>query len=373
MTKLKPLNSISSILPITSNNDNGDDNNNDNDDNDESDMDTRDSIFTTRKTAFFSKSLSKSSKLAPSKLLALPATLINEIIKLLKYIKIDKIQSKTFAEQRSDHVGADGFSVIDNNATTNTNSSATTSDGSGFWIMQWRLNQIILSTTAFHDILTRIEALKDLNLNNLKDLNLSDEDIVSFLINLYNLMMLHASIVTTWSKDKNELMKKKQDIKYKFASGSISLIQIEYYLLYSKCSGISFNYPTFLPSTEYTLPSKKINELFGSLQITKSNPMWYFLLGQPYKSAVVIPGVLYPDNLMSTTSAALSEYLKRNVLINQKSVILPKILRLLCSGLIIDNDDNGGDVDIITSEDNEINTLIESLEDNMNPDKPRGL
>jgi hypothetical protein len=281
-------------------------------------------------------------------------------LSLVKYLKIDKIQSKTFVEQKGDYLCADDISVIDckaNNA------------GQGCWIMQWRLNQIVLSTTAFHEILGRIESLKELNLNNLKDMNLSDDDVISFLINLYNLMMLHSSIVTTWSKDRSEMIKKKYDMKYKFASGAISLIQIEYFLLYSKCSGISFNYPSFISSTEYTLPSKiELNKLFGCLQITKSNPIWYFLLGQSYKSGVKIPGVIYPNNLEASISASLSEYLKRNVLINQKSVILPKILRLLGSGLILDNDDVASIND--DNEDNEINTLIETLEDKRNPDKP---
>ena len=349
------------MLPATHSKDDEDDNYSDNE---SSELDARESsIFATRNSTFFSTTTAKSSKMSPSKLLALPGVLLGELLSLLQYLKVDKIQSKSFVEQKSDYLPAGNISVIDSNATNGEQ---------GCWIMQWRLNRIILSTTAFQEICMRIESLKELNLNNLKDVSLNDADVISFLINLYNLMIVHSSIVTAWGVGFTEMIKKKYDVKYKFASGTISLIQIEYYLLYSKCSGISFNYPTFVPSTEYTIPSKlELNKLFGSLQITKSNPIWYFLLGQSYKSAVMIPGVIYPDNLDSSISAALCEYLKSNVLINQKSVILPKVLRLLGSGLILDNDDVASIND--DNEDHEINAIIEALEDKRNTDKPSAL
>ena len=230
------------------------------------------------------------------------------------------------------------------------------------WIMQWRLNQIVLSTTAFHEILVRIEALKELSFNNLKDISINDDVVIIFLINLYNLMTLHASIVTPWSLGKKDQIKRKHDTRYKFASGSVSLMQIEHYLLYAKNFSVSFNHPTFLPSTDYSIPSPaELGKTFGQLHLTKSNPLLFFLLGQPYKSGVKIQAVVDKDNLTTSLSTSISEFLKRNILINSKSIILPNILRRLGQGL------NESEETYSFDDNLEIDNLIETLEKSVGP------
>ena len=84
-----PLNIVSSLLPSISNNNDSNGDDFDNDSNDEEN--DKESIFTTRNNSFFTSSLSsKKAKISQAKLLSLPGTLLNELLSLLRYLKVDR-------------------------------------------------------------------------------------------------------------------------------------------------------------------------------------------------------------------------------------------------------------------------------------------
>lgn len=105
---------------------------------------------------------------------------------------------------------------------------------SGVWISQFRARNMLLLSTAFHDITRSVEALRGLSM---KDVNkfLSNNEKLSFLLNLYNLMSLHASVLVHWppAHDAIGRVKWQHTVKYQFSSSELSLLKLEHGIIRS--------------------------------------------------------------------------------------------------------------------------------------------
>jgi hypothetical protein len=104
----------------------------------------------------------------------------------------------------------------------------------GLWVQQWRLRNIIVPTSAFAQISLAVHSLTNMDLREMK--SLSDIGKIAFLMNLYNLLSLHASIMLPWPhvKDRAGRVRWQQAARYDIGGAPISLIHIEYMLIKSR-------------------------------------------------------------------------------------------------------------------------------------------
>ena len=103
---------------------------------------------------------------------------------------------------------------------------------SGVWISQFRVRNVLMASTAFHDICRQVEALKSLNMKDI-DKNMSNDMKYCFLTNLYNLISLHAAVLLPWpaAQDACGRAKWQSLAKYVVSSTELSLLKLEHGIL----------------------------------------------------------------------------------------------------------------------------------------------
>lgn len=127
---------------------------------------------------------------------------------------------------------------------------------------QWRIRNIVASTTAFTDISLQLASFQHLNIRDFSNISGKVQtlclliDIIlldlesarlSFLLNLYNLMSLHAAVLMPWPTFSNTTNRVNLDnehrfdrvnwlkcVNYRLGSQNISLLQLEFCLLRSR-------------------------------------------------------------------------------------------------------------------------------------------
>lgn len=139
------------------------------------------------------------------------------------------LNSRTKHYETSD-VGRSGASVAD----------------AGVWLTQWRVRQAMCCTTAFQEFTAAVHALKNINLKDKRAI--SNDEKLSFWINLYNLLSLHAAILLPWpdSSDRAGRVQWMKQAKYRVGTATISLLQLEHGILRSKLASLE------LPSVPYS-------------------------------------------------------------------------------------------------------------------------
>lgn len=108
----------------------------------------------------------------------------------------------------------------------------------GVWVNQFRLRRLVTCTSAFTDFSNFVAMLNELDLKALRKCN--DFEKNSFLLNLYNLISLHAAIVLPWPsvKDRAGRVRWQQLARYDIGGTQLSLLQIEYAILRSRLEGV---------------------------------------------------------------------------------------------------------------------------------------
>lgn len=110
------------------------------------------------------------------------------------------------------------------------------------WLLQWRLNRMVLATSAFADFSVLVSKLKTYNLKSLK--KHSDDEKAAFFVNLYNCMSLHASLLLRWPEvsESHARVMWQHRARYNIGGVKISLLGIEYSIIRPVLGAIK--YPT---------------------------------------------------------------------------------------------------------------------------------
>lgn len=183
-------------------------------------------------------------------LLELPGVLLQELAELVKFVSLSDSSSVGLSDylDRNHSIILDcrlkqislsettaPFPIIISVESDITNSTNQSYKAVFCWLSQWRVHRILYTCSAFADITSRMAAFKYLHLRHLPN-NLTDNIKTSFLLNLYNLMSLHAAIMIPWPSlnDSNSRIQWLYATRYQIGSNHISLLQLEHWLLRSQ-------------------------------------------------------------------------------------------------------------------------------------------
>lgn len=151
----------------------------------------------------------------------------------LEFLALNSV-AKYKAQAESEIVAA-GSSASASSAATSTQ-AVPTGCPFGCWLPQFRVRRALLSTTAFREICAAAASLRKLNLKATVT-QMENDDRVTFCLNLYNLMALHASVLLPWPRqgDRTGRVHWLRNARYEFAGGAtLSLLQLEFGILRSR-------------------------------------------------------------------------------------------------------------------------------------------
>ena len=134
----------------------------------------------------------------------------------------------------SDFISGKNLRIIDANVSADTARPR--------WLLQWRLNRMVLATSAFADFSVLVSKLKTFDLKALK--KHSDDEKAAFFVNLYNCMSLHAALLLPWPDvsqgDARALWQ--HHARYNIGGVKLSLLGIEYSIIRPVLGAVK--YPT---------------------------------------------------------------------------------------------------------------------------------
>ncbi|KAJ3429055.1 electron carrier/ protein disulfide oxidoreductase [Anaeramoeba flamelloides] len=162
-----------------------------------------------------------------------------------------------------------------------------------------------LSFNRFHVATTELQKVKLKNLN--------QQELLSFFINAYNLIMLHAGIVNGIPQDKNELRKFFNESKYNIGRMDFSLNDIFYGILRQN-RGIKNR--TYFPKND---PRSKII-------LKRIDPRMHFCLFS-YDSQTIIIQTFFHKILDHLLEKITRFQISRNVIVKKKKIYLPKKIK----------------------------------------------
>jgi hypothetical protein len=274
---------------------------------------------------------SSSSTLPLQKLLELPGLLLDELISLLNYLDSNSLfQVHDFYRQsiRQGNVLSNLSADFLPSAYTlllNSQGKAKMVDGvlRHNWLSQYRLQAVLLSTTAFRSISRRIELLQQIQM---KDLASISENIrFSFVLNLYNLLSLHASLLIPWPSTSNHqarLLWQSQHARYKIGSQYLSLLHIEYGLL--RGQQVALDLSTIKDLNDSSSIDMKALQ---NLALSSVDPRAQFALCKPYRSSPRLISSYTYKNLKRLLYDTISSYFLQINLSSQEHLRLPKFMR----------------------------------------------
>lgn len=216
----------------------------------------------------------------------------------------------------------------------------------GVWLAQWRLRRSIASTTAFSEICIEVSNLKSLPIKQLK--KAGDADKLSFLINLYNLISLHASIMLPWPHvdDIQGRCRWQAQARYQIGDIQLSLLQIEYALLRTRL--VSKPLPTIPQCFDVPVPSPTDIKHLSSLLPKTVDVRALMALALPFRSSnycyiylssitEVAEGVNNLSILQRELYLMVSEYLVSRIRCYsvESKVVVPKVLRRYLEDILL--------------------------------------
>ena len=216
----------------------------------------------------------------------------------------------------------------------------------GVWLSQWRLRKLIVSSTAFSEISIDVFNLKSLSVKQLK--KALDAEKQAFLINLYNLISLHATILMPWphAADVRGRCKWQNLARYQIGDVQLSLFQIEYALLRSRL--VTPLPPTIPQCFNLSITSLTDIKHLSSLMPKVVDVRALLALALPFRSScysyIYLPSVEeFSDTfdnslklqreLYCTTSEHLVDRIKCYTV--ESKVLVPKVLRRYLSDLLL--------------------------------------
>lgn len=166
-------------------------------------------------------------------LLSLPGKALSELLQMLDALCCDRIT--TCSKSDLQFLPNQYFQIIDSQAKSQVSDSGLPSSetaSKGLWISQWRIRNTLVGTSAFSEFGKMVSKLRNINLKEIKE-NLSDSFKMTFLLNLFNLISVHASILSIWPNvgDRSGRVQWLNSSRYRVGSSTLSLLQIEYGLL----------------------------------------------------------------------------------------------------------------------------------------------
>ena len=257
----------------------------------------------------------------------LPEAALADLTSLLQFLRVEFAVPNNGGD-RNDYLPPQFTQVLDASVKIKEGiafSASATACVSGIWLSQWRVRKAIVCTTAFLDITTSVCALKDFNIKDMR--GVTEEEKQVFLLNLFNLMSLHASILLPWpgTDDRAGRFLWQRNVRYRLGGGFINLLQLEHGLLRA-CSK-SLDLPSF-PSSDILIPAAPDVKAFVQLQPIVPEPRVSFVLSLPHRSSPVALVFRSAGNLSHMLKTASSEYLSGRVFYQRNGSILPKVLRM---------------------------------------------
>lgn len=229
-------------------------------------------------------------------------------------------------------------------------------DTCGVWLAQWRLRRAVASSTAFSEISIEVSNLKNLPVKQLK--KASNAEKLSFLINLYNLISLHATILLPWPASSDTLGRCRWQAQARYQVGDVclSLLQIEHALLRSRL--VSRPLPTIPHCPSVPVPSPADIKHLSSLLPKTVDVRALMALALPFRSSSLC--YLYlssvPDQVSDASSSSdtdhaslsmqtlqrelfqlVSEHLVSRLAVYsvESKVLVPKVLRRYLEDILL--------------------------------------
>lgn len=272
------------------------------------------------------KASSDNATMPLQKLLELPGILLDELVSLLKLINANNLfqVNENYLKETTCNLSSD---FLPNRYTLLLNCRGKSHWNDGIlhynWLSQYRIQAVLLPTTAFKDISRRIELLQQIPL---KDLASVSETIrVAFLLNLYNLLSLHTSLLIPWPSTSNHhqrLLWQSQYARYKVGANFLSLFQIEYGLL--RGQKISLDMSIHKDANDSTVIDMKP---FQNLALADIDPRVQFALCKPHRSSSRISTSFTYKNLKRMLFESVSSYFVKINASNNHLFRLPKFMR----------------------------------------------
>ena len=214
----------------------------------------------------------------------------------------------------------------------------------GLWVSQWRLRRVIASTSAFADICKAVSQLKSLSVKQLK--RSSDSQKISFLINLYNLISLHATVLLPWPSvsDAPGRCRWQSLARYQIGDIELSLLQIEYALLRSRL--VSWPMPTVPHCPDVRTPSPSDIKHLSSLLPKQVDVRVLMALALPFRSSYACfvylgdqsdPSLDHAQSLQKELFDLVADFLVRRIKCysDESKLLLPKVLRRYMQDVIL--------------------------------------
>lgn len=216
----------------------------------------------------------------------------------------------------------------------------------GVWLSQWRLRRAVACTTAFAEICVEVSNLKSLPVKQLKKAGEADK--LAFLINLYNLISLHASVLMPWPHvdDLQGRCRWQAQARYQVGDLQLSLLQIEYALLRTRL--VSRPPPTIPQCFSFSVPSPADIKHLSSLLPKTVDVRALMALALPFRSSppcyVYLSSVNEQLDGSDNTGALQRElfHLVSELLVSrircysvESKVVVPKVLRRYLEDILL--------------------------------------